>query len=287
MFFANKSFYICDVPTWMYIILIALIAYVVISLLIYFIQDLFFFHPEKLRRDFKFQYEHPFEEVELVGVENSLIDGLYFPANGEKKVVFYFKGNTRSIKGWAKFAKDFNNKGYSFFLIDYPGFGKSTGKRNVETIHRNAQIAYNWLLSRFEQDDIIIYGRSLGAGFATYIAKSNAPHVLILDSPFYSFRRLSRYYTRILPLKFILKYRSPLFSYLEDVKCPVFILHGDKDHVIPYSHSVLLEDVDPKHIKLYTIAGARHNNLPKFKEYHTVLNRILNEEALYKKYSGE
>lgn len=260
---------------WMSILLIIFSVYGVIHLLAYWFQDLFFFHPEKLHRGFKFKYPSQFEEIELEGIENSVIDCLYFPKEGAERVVFYFKGNTRSIKGWAKFAKDFHKNNYSFFILDYPGFGKSTGKRDVNTICCNTQIAYDWLKTRFSEDQIVIYGRSLGVGFAGYIAMKNDPRMLILDSPFYNFRKLANYYTRILFLRYILKYDVPLEKYLAKTRCPVHIIHGDKDITIPLRQGRALANIDTKRIHLHVIKGGRHNNLPRKEQYQSILKRIL------------
>lgn len=260
---------------WMSVLLIIFSVYGILHLLAFWFQDYLFFHPEKLHFGFVFNYPHEFEEIQLKGVNNSLIDCLYFPKSDADRVVFYFKGNTRSIKGWAKFSEDFRKNNYSFFIIDYPGFGKSTGDRDVDTIHSNAQIAYDWLKTRYKEEQIIIYGRSLGAGFAGYIAMKNEPRILILDSPYYSFYRLANYYTRILFLRYILKYNVPLQRYLAKTRCPVHIIHGDKDITIPLSQGKALVKVDKKRIKLHVIKGGKHNNLPKLEQYHSVLKRIL------------
>lgn len=255
--------------------IIVLFVYLGIVLGAFLLQEYFLFHPEKLHSSFKFKYPIPFEEVVIPGDKNSIIDALHFKVDGATKVVFYFKGNTRSIKGWGKFAIDFTSKGYNFFMIDYPGFGKSTGKRNEELIYKNAQIAYDHLKKYYPEDDIIIYGRSLGAAFATCIAANNNPSMLILDSPYVSMHRLAQYYTRILPLKYILKYKMPLYDFACKTTIPIHILHGDRDWIIPYRFSLELLSIDPARINLYTINGGSHNNLPKFEQYHLFLKEIL------------
>ncbi len=260
---------------WISVLLVIFCLYGIIHIIAFYIQDYFFFHPEKLHSGFEFKYPMEFQEIQLNGLDESLIDCLHFPLKDSDKVVFYFKGNTRSIKGWAKFRKDFHVNGYSFFIIDYPGFGKSTGKRNVETICYNAQIAYNWLKTKYSEENIVIYGRSLGAGFAGYVAMENNPKLLILDSPFYNFTRLANYYTRVLFLRYILRHRIPLEKYLAKVRCPIHIIHGDKDITIPVKQGKDLANIDKERIKLHIIKGGRHNNLPKKHQYHEVLNQIM------------
>ena len=130
---------------WLKVGIILVSTYVVISIIAYFIQDILLFHPEILSSDFRFNYEEPFEEVFIDIDEHTRINGLYFAAETSDIIVFYFKGNTRSIKGWAKFATDFIPKQVDFFMIDYPGFGKSIGRRTEKDIDNDGQIVYQWL----------------------------------------------------------------------------------------------------------------------------------------------
>ena len=257
------------------IVLITIGSYLLLCIILYFIQDLFLFHPERLPQNFKFHFKVPFEEVFIDLEDGTHLNGLLLQQENSKGVIYYFKGNTRSIKGWSKFSRDFMPRGYDFFIMDYPGFGKSRGKRTEESIAWDSQAAYNWLKEHYPEEKIIIYGRSLGAGFATRIASWNNPAMLILDSPYYSFYRLAQRYTLIAPAKLLLKYHIPLYQYLQQVKCPVHIIHGDRDRLIPYRYSPELVRISEGNVILHTIKGAHHNNLPKFEDYHSALEKIL------------
>lgn len=256
------------------VIVIILSVYGLIIILAYLTQDKFIFHPEKLPSNFRFVFQRHFHEIKLKIDENHLVDGLLFKSDGQKGVVFYFKGNTRSIKGWSKFTNDFLNKGYDVFIIDYPGFGKSLGKKTIDEICNGAIHAYHWLSNHYPENKIIIYGRSFGAGIAAFIAGKFNPSLLVLESPYYSFQRLVQYYTKILPVKWFLRHRIPLNQYLRNVQCPIFIIHGTKDWVIPFRHSVKLLKEYPGKISLYPVKGAKHNNLSSFNFYHQALNEI-------------
>jgi uncharacterized protein len=244
----------------------------------YFLQERFIFHPEKLHEQFKFSFKHKFREIKLNTSNTDFIDGLLFQANQKKGVIFYFKGNTRSIKGWSKFSLDFITLGYDVFMIDYPGFGKSIGSKSETNICNDCKVAYDWLKAHYDEQNIIIYGRSFGTGIATKVAAETNPQMLVLDSPYYSFIKLAHYYTRILPLKWILKYKIPLNEYMQRVKCPTYIIHGTKDRIIPFSHSKKLNAEFPHKIKLLPIANAKHNNLPTFNAYHVALHNILGDK---------
>lgn len=246
--------------------------------ILYFIQERFIFHPERLPMDFRFTFREHFHEIKLKANDGNLTDGLLFKKENSKGVVFYFKGNTRSIKGWSKFAHDFLELGFDVFLIDYPGFGKSVGKHTEAHICRDACDAYRWLMKHYPEKQIVIYGRSFGAGIAARVASEFHPSRLVLDSPYYSFIRLAQYYTRILPLRWILKYKLPLNEYLGRVRCPVYILHGTRDRIIPFSHSLKLLRENPGRITLLPVAYGKHNNLPTFESYHRYLHQILEHQ---------
>jgi len=240
-------------------------------------QDYFFFRPEILPQHFIYKYPFPFDEVNFEMEDGGKINGIHFKVPNAKGVIFYFKGNSRSIKGWGKFARDFVSKGYDFFMIDYRGFGKSKGKRTETTLFNDGQHLYKWLSKTYSEDQIVIYGRSLGSGIATRIASWNEPKMLILDSPYFSFLKQVRRYGFILPIRLLLKYHIRSDQFIKSVSCPVFFIHGKKDRLIPYSHSVLLSERIDGPNEIITIEEGGHNNLPSFPEYHERLYDILHE----------
>ena len=117
---------------WVSIAISVFFIYVAISIGVYFFQDFLFFKPEKLPKDFAFNYENlNFDEYVLDLHEGVSVSGIHFKVEKPKGVVFYLKGNSRSIKGWGKFAVDFNRNGYDVLMVDYRGFGKSTGRKRL------------------------------------------------------------------------------------------------------------------------------------------------------------
>lgn len=249
--------------------------YLFLCLMVYLTQELFIFHPERLPDDFQYQYEYPFEEINLQPEPNATINGLHFRLPRSKGVVFYFKGNSRSVKGWGKFARDFLGKGYDFFMIDYRGFGKSRGKRTEAAIYKDCEFAYNHLKKLYNEDQIVVYGRSIGSGFATHTASINKPIKLILDSPYYSFIDQARRFVPFLPVKWLLRYHIRTDLFMEKVGCPVYVLHGTKDRLIPFRAGKKLAKL-AKDGMIIPIEDAHHNNLPRFAAYHDHLYAILN-----------
>ena len=271
---------------WLEILLYFSGAYLALCLVFYFLQHYFFFRPEILPHTFEYKYPFPFTEVDFEMEDGGVINGIHFRVPNAKGVVFYLKGNSRSIKGWGKFAKDFLSKGYDFFMIDYRGFGKSSGKRTETTLYNDAQTVYKWLSSQYPEEQIVVYGRSLGSGIAARIASWNKPRMLILDSPYFSFLYQVRKYGFWLPLKWILRYKIRTDFFIKKVECPAFVLHGTKDRLISFQQGKMLAEMAP-HGELIPIEGGGHNNLPDFPEYHDYLYDILHDEALYRRLRGE
>jgi alpha-beta hydrolase superfamily lysophospholipase len=265
-------------PYWFHFLIVILIAYVAISIALYYLQDYMLFKPEKLPKDFQFNYDNQeFKEYNLETRDGAVINGIrFFPKGESKGVVLYLKGNSKSIKGWGKFAVDFTRHGYNVLMVDYRGFGKSTGRRTQKALKRDLQEVYNKIKEMTTEDRVILYGRSLGSGFAAKLASMNNPKMLILDAPYYSLTKVTARYAPFMPLSILIKYPLPTYKWLKYVNCPIHIIHGTHDKLIPYKSSVKLSQVNPKLSKLHTVIGGGHKNLNNFESYHEMIHEILN-----------
>jgi len=246
-----------------------------LSVIIYFVQEKFIFKPEKLKQDFEYKYDAPFRELFFDVAPGVSINGLHFHCGKPLGLILYFHGNSRSIKGWAKYAKDFYRYNYDVVLVDYRGFGKSTGKRSEKDMLSDMQFVYEELVKTYPQNHLIVYGRSLGSGFAAKLAADNTPRYLILDAPYFSFKKTIERFLPILPVKYILRYHLRTDKWIPKVNCHTYILHGTKDWLIPISNSEKLQQLNPRKITLIRIHGGGHNNLPSFHEYHNFVRDIL------------
>ena len=249
--------------------------YTILCVALYFFQHLFFFRPEILSKHFKYQYPFPFEELNFEMEDGGSINAIYFKVPNSRGVIYYLKGNSRSIKGWGKFAKDFVGNGYDFFMMDYRGFGKSRGKRSQQKLFSDAQFLYQWLRNHYLEEKIIVIGRSFGSGVAARVASWNKPRLLMHDSPYFSFLYNAKGYAGFLPLRWIMRYDLRTDQYLKTISCPVHIVHGKNDRLISFRQSEMLKGLYPEKIILHSIAGGGHNNLPDFPEFFELLYDIL------------
>jgi alpha-beta hydrolase superfamily lysophospholipase len=263
-------------PYWLYVLLLVIAGYVVVSVLLYYLQEYFLFRPEKLPADFQFLYDNQtVEEYNMTTRDGAVLNGLHFKVDKPIGLVLYLKGNSKSIKGWGKFAVDFTRHNYEVIMVDYRGFGKSTGKRSQKAIKRDLQQIYDKINERVAEKYLIVYGRSLGSGFAAKLASMNNPKMLILDAPYYSLTKVTGRYMPFMPLSLILRYPMPTFRWLKYVQCPIHIIHGTKDKLITFKSSLKLAQVKPDLTTLHPIIGAGHKNMQEFESYHHVMEEIL------------
>lgn len=268
-------------PSWLYILLLVIAVYFIISIALYYLQDYLLFKPEKLPKDFQFNYDNQeFKEYNLTTRDGAVINGVLFKSKESPKgIVLYLKGNSKSIKGWGKFAVDFTRLGYSVLMVDYRGFGKSTGKRTQKAIKRDLQEVYNKIKALTPENNIILYGRSLGSGFAAKLASINNPKMLILDAPYYSLTKVTTRFMPFMPLSILMKYPLPTYKWLKYVQCPIHIIHGTNDKLIPYKTSVKLSKINSSRTKLHTVIGGGHKDLNNFPAYHEMLESIITTPA--------
>lgn len=260
------------------ILLIGIAIYLLGGMVALLFQERFIFQPEVLDDNFEFNHNIPSEEYDLPVSAGGKINGLRFRTdrNEPRGIVLYLKGNSRSIKGWGKYASDFTDHGYEVLMMDYRGFGKSRGPRSQQLLMHDVSEVYRALRSHVPPEHIIIYGRSLGCYFATYLAAQVKPKMLILEAPFYSMTNIVRRILPIYPIRYLLRYPFETYYWFQDVECTAHLIHGTKDFLVPLSHSRRLIEVDPPGgTRLYTIPEGGHKNLNTFEEYHRVLHRIL------------
>ena len=137
------------------------------------------------------------------------------------------------------------------------------------------QFIYNKLSQEYSEHHMIVYGRSIGSGFAAKIASENKPRYLILDSPYYNFLKAVERFLPLLPIRFMLRYHLRTDRWIRHVNCHTYIIHGTKDWLIPIRQSEALQKLNPNKITLIRIQGGGHNNLPSFDEYHNFIRDIL------------
>lgn len=250
----------------------------VLLTMLYFIQEKLIFLPTHLPADYSYSFTSEFEELFVQAEDGARLNALHFTKSETQGVILYFHGNAGDLSRWGTVAPLFLEKGYDVLVMDYRTYGKSTGKLSEAALYSDAQHFYDYLLERYEEDKIILYGRSLGSGVAAQLASKNQPAQLILETPYYSLMDVAQERFPFLPVKWLLKYELPSYRYVQDIQCPITIFHGTQDEVVPYSSGKrLFEDTPGPGKRMYTIEGGGHNNLIDFGPYHQGIDSVLGQ----------
>ena len=201
---------------------------------------------------------------------------MHFKAERPIGVILYFHGNAGDLSRWGTIVEYFVEKDYDVLVMDYRTYGKSTGTLSEEAFYHDAQFCYNYLKEKYSESEITIYGRSLGTGITTYIASKNHPKQVILETPYYSMVDVAKKRFPIVPVKQLMRYELPSHKYIKQVKCPITMLHGTDDNVIPLeSAEKLYRSLSNNKITLAVIDGGSHNDLVDFEAYHRIMDEVL------------
>ncbi len=253
------------------------VIFVTITLIIYFRQESFFFYPTKLSPNYPFSQFPSHEELFYDTPNQGRINALLFKSpQPSKGLVLYAHGNSRSLDDWAWVQSDFTSLGYDTLIFDYRTFGKSTGRLSESNFYSDIRHIFKAMSDLYTQEKIVLYGRSIGCSFATQMATEFKAKCLILETPFSSMLSLITASTPYIPVKQILKYKFNNKRKMRHLKCPVHLLHGTADELIPSKHSEKLFKTNKNPESTLTIIkDATHNNLSQFEAYHTALKKIL------------
>lgn len=241
-------------------------------------QDYFIFLPQKLEKNYRFRFPFPFDEIWIKTPSGGEINGLWLKRAESKGLILYFHGNAGSLKRWGRICHKLLFFPYDVIVTDYRGYGKSTGEKNESIFYQDAMSVYEYALQHYTQENIIIYGRSIGSAPASYVASQTQTPLLILETPFFSMPALFLSYYKIVPPQlFSFKYNFRNDLYLQAVKAPILIFHGTKDRVVPYSHAVKLKELLGDKANLCTFEGATHHNCMSYEHYWLEIQKMLKQ----------
>jgi len=187
---------------------------------------------------------------------NESISAIYKPNTKSQYTLLFSHGNAEDIGQNLSYFKSCQKNGLSVFAYDYRGYGTSDGQPSEINTYKDILAAYNYLVTNLEMDpnNIIVHGRSVGSGPSCYLASKKPVGGLILESAFTSIHRVA--FGRSMPL-------DPFnnLSRIESITCPVLVIHGKQDSVIPISHGGALYRKAKSPKMKYLVNGADHNDL--------------------------
>ncbi len=202
------------------------------------------------------------EEVWMKCEDGVNIHGLWWAEPAEGPVILFLHGNAQELYSWSPVRMDLESTGCRLLLIDYHGYGKSGGEPHEAGLYLDGKAAMGWLEGKgVEDSEIIVFGKSLGGGVACDIAQGSRLKALILESTFTSLARAARKLFPFFPPGVPLGEKYDSIGKIKRVRCPVMVIHGDEDELIPVGEGMDLYDAAPEPKELYLVRGAGHNDV--------------------------
>lgn len=243
----------------------------------YLFQERLIFYPQKLDKDYHFNFKGNFEELNIKTQDGLRLNSLLFKADSTKGVILFLHGNAGALDTWGGLAPFYTEQNYDILFVDYRGFGKSEEKiENQAQLFNDMQTVYDTMKLKYGEDRITIIGYSIGTGPAAYLASKNKPQRLILIAPYYSLTSIVKSICPIVP-EFLIKYKLETYKYITDCSMPVTIFHGKEDEVIDYENSVRLGKLLNAKDNLILIDSTGHNDILDNEIYKTNVMGILAE----------
>jgi fermentation-respiration switch protein FrsA (DUF1100 family) len=218
------------------------------------------------------------EEVTFPTEDGLTLAGWFVPGGTRPApfTVLVFNGNAGNRSFRAPLALALAKAGLSVFLFDYRGYGGNGGRPSEAGLAADARGAQTYLEQRRDVDPrrIVYFGESLGSGVAVALALERPPPALILRSPYTSMTELGQYHYPFLPVRRLLWDRYPSIERIGQIRCPLLVIAGDRDSIVPPKQSLRLFDTAPEPKRLVMVPGADHN------DYALLAGDLLIEEVV-------
>ena len=178
-----------------------------------------------------------------------------------RPTVIVFSGNAGHREYRVPLAAALRSHELNVLLTDYRGYGGNPGTPTEEGLAADARAARAYVLTRPDVDvtRVVYFGESLGGAVALRLAVEHQPAALVLRSPFASLTLVGQHHYPMLPVTLLLRDRYPSIDRAPRIQCPVLVIAGTRDRVIPADHTRRLYDaiVAPK---AFVEIGADHND---------------------------
>ena len=216
-----------------YIFLFLFIVYLAIVTVIYFSQRSLLYLPGENNYLDEIKLNHKVEKIKIPSDDE--LTSWYFKKNKNFKTILFFHGNAGSLENRIYKLNDISKLDLNYLIVAYRGFSGNRGTPTEEGLYKDARAAKYWLnLNNISDQNIIVYGESLGTAVAIDLAKDHKFAGVILESPFTSMLKLSRKYYAWLPTGILLKDKYETDKKIKKVFSPILVLHGKKDNIVPF-----------------------------------------------------
>ncbi len=225
--------------------------YLLLAVVAWFIADTIIHHPPSRK------YEPLPSEVFLTASDGTKLSAVWIPNPQATCTILFSHGNAEDLGFDLPFLQELSESGFNVLGYDYRGYGHSLGKPSEKGLYRDIEAAYNYLTGPLKvlPEYILVLGRSLGSGPAAYLAEVKPVGGLILESAFTSAFRT------VIPFPLFPFDQFPNLKRLSKIKCPILVIHGTRDTIVPIRHGKKLCNAYQGPKQYFWVEGAGHNDL--------------------------
>ena len=246
------------------LVVTAISFYVLLGVMLFFMQERMVFlarlpgrQLEATPRDAGFDYA----DVNFETADGISLHGWYVYARNPRGTVLFLHGNAGNISHRLDSIAIFHELGLDTFIFDYRGYGQSEGKPGEEGTYRDAEAAWEHLVTERGEDParIVVFGRSIGGAVAAWLATKHKPAALIVESSFTSAVDMAAQLYPFMPVRLISRLRYPVIDFVTRIMSPILIVHSRDDEIIPFAMGKALYEAAPEPKAFLELAGD-HNN---------------------------
>ena len=238
-----------------------ILIYVVITVIVYFYQRKLLYHPFSPQITGE-GLVHNFETINFKTSDNFVLKGWFHLKNSNKKTILFLHGNAGNLDNRIDKLNSLGSMEINFLIIAWRGYSGNLGSPSEVGLYKDALGAIKWLNEKgISNDQIVLYGESLGTAIATEVGQNKNFGGIILEAPFTSMIELGQKYYPIFPVKFLLKDKYESKNKIKNLKSPILVLHGRKDKIVPFYMGE----------KIFEMA-----NNPKFKYFTDLDDHMMN-----------
>ena len=219
----------------LFLVSLVIIVYLLVTVSLYIFQRSLLYHPAENNYSGD-KLTVNIEKVKITTEDDIELLAWYHNKDIKKyKTILYLHGNAGSLENRIHKINHFNDMNINFLLLAWRGFNGNSGKPTEQGLYQDAKSAVKWLMNQgINEENIIIYGESLGTGIATEIAQKKNFAGVILESPFTSMIAAGKSKYPIFPIKLLLKDKYESDKKIKNIMSPILVMHGEADKIVPF-----------------------------------------------------
>ena len=247
--------------------------------MLYTMEKHLIFYPESKIEMTPDQFGLSYEDVYFKTSDGVNLNGWLVPAKNSIATIIYFHGNAGNISYWTPIVKLFNDRGVSVFIVDYRGYGRSSGDITEAGLYLDGEAAFDYLNGRpdIDKNRIAIFGMSLGSAIGIDLALKRPCKAIIIENGFTNTSEMAKTIFPFSLFRSFLTFKFDSLSKIKNIKNPKLFIHGMADEIVPFEMGQKLFSAATGPKEFYSIPGATHNDtfLVGGDEYFEVITEFL------------